>query len=85
MQRVIITSTRHHMRYHTFSLSLTWLGHNAMHYRNFSLLPHTISYIFTQFSMVLGQFATRYHALLSNIFKKVYINIFLKKIDANAW
>ena len=67
MQRVTITSTRYHTRYRTFSLSLTWVGYSAMHYHNFNVLPHTIPYIFTQFSMVLGLFATRYHALPLNL------------------
>ena len=26
MERIIITSTRLHMRYHTFSLALAWFG-----------------------------------------------------------
>ena len=81
MQRVTITSTRYHTRYRTFSLSLTWVGHNAMHYHNFNVLPHAIPYIFTQFSMVLGLFATRYRQ-----FFKRNINIhFFYKFDGNAW
>ena len=54
----------------------TWIGHNAMHYHNFNVLPHTIPYIVTQFSMVLGLFAMRYR----QIYKKIYIKIFLKKL-----
>ena len=50
-----------------------------MHYRNFNLLPHVLSYIFCQFTMVWGLFETVYHALLSNLQKKMYINIFKKK------
>ena len=50
-----------------FPNSQAWIGHNARGYHNFNVLPHTIPYIFTQFSMVLGLFATRYHALPSNL------------------
>ena len=37
-------------------------------------------YNFSQFSMVWGLFATAYHALLSNLYKKMDISIFLKKL-----
>ena len=57
MQRVIITSTRYHRRYHTFSLSLAW------------------------FWGYLQRVTTRYR----QIYKKIYINTFLKKIDSNVW
>ena len=79
MQRFTITSTRYHTRYHTFSLSLTWIGHNAKRYHNFSVLLHVLPYIFCKFSMVWGYLqhvTTRYH----QIYKKIYINIFLKKM-----
>ena len=83
MKRVTITSTRYHTRYHmrydTFSLSLTWIGHNAKRYHNFNLLLHALPYIFSKFSMVWGYWqcvTTRYH----QIYKKIYINIFLKKM-----
>ena len=83
MQRVTITSTRYHTRYHTryntFSLSLTWIGHNAKCYHNFNVLLHALPYIFSKFSMVRGylqRITTRYH----QIYKKVYINTFLKKM-----
>ena len=73
MQRITITSTRYHTRYHTryrtFSLNLKWVGHNAMDYHNFNVLLHAIPYIFTQFKMVLGLFATRYHQIYK---KNVY-------------
>ena len=78
MQRVTITSTRYHMRYHTFSLSLTWIGHNAKRYHNFNVLLHTLPYIFSKFSMVWGylqRVTTRYH----EIYKKILI-FFLKKM-----
>ena len=82
MQRVTITLTRYHIRnhtrYHTFALSLTSVGHSEMHYHNFNVLPHVC--VFTQFSMVLGLFATRYHALLSNLLKKCILIFFLKKL-----
>ena len=52
MQRVTITLTRYHTRYRTISLSLTWIGHNATCYHNFTVLLHAIPYIFIQFSMV---------------------------------
>ena len=83
MQRVTITSTRYHtrydMRYHTRSLSLTWIGHNAKLYHNFNVLLHVLPYIFSKFSMVWGylqRVTTRYH----QIYKKIYINIFFKKM-----
>ena len=81
MQRVTITSMCYYMRclkhYRTFSLSLTWVGYNAMHYHNFNVLPNAIPYNFTQFSMVLRLFAKRYHALPSIFLKKILIYIFL--------
>ena len=52
MQRVTISSTRYHSSYHTFSLSLTWIGDNSTCHHNFNLLPHTLTYIFFQCSMV---------------------------------
>ena len=52
MQRVTITSTCYHMRYHTFSLSLAWSGG------------------------YLERITMRY----SQIYKKIHINIFLKKL-----
>ena len=55
-----------------------------MRYHNFNVLPHTIPHIFTQFSMVSGylqRVTMRYH----QIYKKMYINIFLKKSDKKAW
>ena len=38
-------------RYCTFYLSLTWVDHKATRYHSFNVLPHTIPYLFTQFSM----------------------------------
>ena len=70
MQHVTITSTRYHTRYRTFSVSLTWVGRNTMDYHNSNVLPHAIPHIFTQFTMFLGLFATRYHALQSIFLKK---------------
>ena len=32
----------------------TWIDHNATRYHNFNVLPHALSYIFFQFSMVWG-------------------------------
>ena len=56
MQHVTETSTRYHthnhMRYHTFFLSLTQIGHNGTHYHNFKALPHVLPYISPPFSMV---------------------------------
>ena len=46
-----ITSTRHHTRYCSFPLSLTWLSYNAIRYHNFNVLPHALQYIFSKFSM----------------------------------
>ena len=42
IQRVTITSKRYHTRYHTFSLSLTWIGHNARRYHNINVLLHAL-------------------------------------------
>ena len=70
MKRVTITSTRYHMRYHTFSLSLTWIDHNGRGYHNFNVLPQALPYIFSQFSVVWGPFAMGYHTLLSILKKK---------------
>ena len=75
MQDVTISSTR----YHTLSLSLTGIGQNATCYHNFSVLPHTLLYIFSQCSMVWGylqRVTTRYH----QIYKNIYINSFFKKM-----
>ena len=79
MQRVTITSTRYDTRYHTFSLSLTCIDHNAKRYHNFNVLLHVLPYSFSKFSMVwayLQRVTTRYR----QIYKKIYINIFLKKM-----
>ena len=83
MQRITITSMRHHKgyqtRYHAFSLSLTWLGFNATCYHSFKVLPHALPYIFSKFCMAWGylqRITTRYR----QIYKKIYINIVLKKI-----
>ena len=70
--------TRYHTLHHTFFLSLTWIGHNAVRYHNFSLVLHAFPYIFSQFSIVwshLQRVSTQDH----QIYKKTYINIFLKK------
>ena len=77
MQRITITSTRYHARYRTFSLSLIWIGHNAMCYRNFNVLPRASTYIFSQFSILwryLQHVTTRYR----QVYKKLYTNTFLK-------
>ena len=66
MQRVVITSTRYHTRYRTFSLSLTWICRNAVRYHNFNVLPHAIPYFF-QFYHGLGLFATCYQTLPSDL------------------
>ena len=88
MQHVTITSTsyhtRYHTRYHTFPLSITWIGHNAKRYHKFNVLLHVLRYIFSKFTMVWGYLqgvTTRYY----QIYKKIYINIFLKKNNGNAW
>ena len=84
MQRVTIMSTRYHKSYHmacsTFSLSLAWIGHNAMRYHNFNVLPHILPYIFSQFSMIWGNLQ---HATVKFI-KKYILIYFLKKDDGNA-
>ena len=64
MQRFTISSTRYHTRYETFSLSLTWIGHNATCYHNLNVLPQALPYIFFQCSMVwdsLQRVTTCYH------------------------
>ena len=84
MQCVTPTSARYHMRYHTcyhtFSFSLAWIGHNAMRYHNFNMLPHALPYIFSQISMVWS-YLQRVTTCYRQIFKK---NYFLKKIDGDA-
>ena len=47
-------ATRYHTHYHTFSLSLTWIDHNAKCYYNLSVLLHALPYIFCKFCMVSG-------------------------------
>ena len=54
-----------------------------MHYQNFNVLPRTIPYIFTHFSMVLGLFATRYHDLV-HFFKKSIDMHFFYKLHGNT-
>ena len=77
MQCVVITSARYHTRYHrsyrTFFLSLTWVGHNALNYHNFNVLPREIPHLFTQFSIFGGLFAT--HTTRYRLFLKKNINI----------
>ena len=85
MQRVNVTSTRYHTRYHTrtFSVSLTWLGYNAMRYDTFNVFPHALPYIFSKFSMVWGYFQrviTSYH----QIYEKCKL-IFFKANNGKAW
>ena len=74
-------------RYHTFNalphalshVLLYIFSHNAICYHNFSVLPHTLPYISSQCSMVwsyLQRVTTRY----CQIYKEIYINIFLKKM-----
>ena len=61
----------------------TSISHDATRYHNFNALPHALPhvlpYIFSKFRMVWGylqRVTTRYH----QIYKKIYINIFLKKM-----
>ena len=64
-----------------FQTLQTWTGHNATRYHNFNALPYTLPYIFSQFSLVwdyLQRTTTRYR----QIYKKMYINTFLKKLTA---
>ena len=77
MKRVTITSTQYHMHYCIFSLSLMRVGHNTTRYHNFNVLPHVLSYIFTQLSIVWGYFE---RVTTRQIYKKMYINTFLKKL-----
>ena len=50
LQHVTISSTRYHTYYHMlqqmFSLSLTWISHNATCYYNSIVLFHTLRFIF---------------------------------------
>ena len=80
MQRVTITSTRYHTRYRKFSLSLTWIGHNATRYHNFNVLLYALLYNFPQFSMVSG-YLQNVTTCYRQIYKKyIYINIFFDKM-----
>ena len=63
----------YHTRYDAFSLSLTWIGPRAMRYHNFNILPHTLPYIFSQFTMVLG-----YLQHITAKFKKCILIFFFK-------
>ena len=70
MKQATITSTRYHMhyhmRYHAFSLSLTWIDHNATRYHNINELLHTLPYIFSNFSLVwryLQRITMGYHQI----------------------
>ena len=80
MQRITKTLTRYRMRYCKFFLSLTWLDYNATRYLNFNVLWHALPYI----SLSLAWFGAIYKALpptrYRQIYKKININIFLKKI-----
>ena len=62
----------------------TWIRHNTTRYHNFNALPHTLPYIFSQFSMVwddLQQVTTRYR----QIYKKMYNDIFLTVTRGNPF
>ena len=80
MQRITKTLTRYRMRYCKFFLSLTWLDYNATRYLNFNVLRHALPYI----SLSLAWFGAICKALpptrYRQIYKKININIFLKKI-----
>ena len=82
MQPVTASPTR----YRTFSLTLTWVNHNATCYRNFNVLVHALPYIFSQCIMVWGylQHVTARHRQIYNIYIYVY-KYFFQKIDGNAW
>ena len=54
-----------------------------MLYHNFNILPHTLSYIFSQFSMVWG-YLQRVTKRYRQIYKYTYINIFFKNNNGNA-
>ena len=65
---------------HALSHVLLYIfSHNAICYHSFNVLPHTLPYISSQCSMVwsyLQRVSTRYR----QIYKEIYINIFLKKM-----
>ena len=42
IKRVTITSTRYHARYRTFSLILTWTGHNATCYHAYAEVSYML-------------------------------------------
>ena len=80
MQRVTITSTRYHTRYRKFSLSLTWIGHNATRYHNFNVLLYALLYNFPQFSMVSGylQSVTTCYRQIYKIYIYILISFLIK-------
>ena len=70
MERVTITSTHYHMRYRTFSLSLTQVRHNSMHYQNFNVLPtqyHTFSLTLAWFWVYLQRVTTIQFTFLKKV------------------
>ena len=75
MQPVTASPTR----YRTFSLTLTWVNHNATCYRNFNVLVHALPYIFSQCIMVWGylQHVTARYRQIYNIY--ICIKIFFSK------
>ena len=40
-----------HLHQDAWKTWITWWGHNATRYHNFSALPHVLPYIFPQFNM----------------------------------
>ena len=81
MQRVTISSTCYHTRYHTrystFSLSLTWIGHNATQYHNFNVLLHALP----SFSLVWsGTICNALPRVTVKFMEKYILIFFLKKM-----
>ena len=57
--------TRHYQTLHT------WISHNVTRCHNFNTLPHALSYIFSQFSIVWG-YLQRVTMCYCQIYKKIY-------------
>ena len=68
----------------TFQTLHTWIGHDAMQYHDFIMLPHALPYTFSQFSMVWGilqRFTMRY----TKFIKQNINSYFFLKNDGNVW
>lgn len=82
MQHVTITSTRYHMRYHTFALSLTWLGCNTKCCNNLNVLLHVLPHILFKFS-IIWDYLRHFNTCYRQIYKKKIL--FKKFYDCGVW